>query len=105
MSKAFWVIAWRSVSDPSAVERYAATAGAAIQAQGGRILARGNPARTYESGLPSRLAIVEFESLERAVSAYESPEYQGAVAHLVGAAERDLRIIVGVGQEEHRPPS
>ena len=97
MTKAFWVIAWRSVSDQSAVERYAETAGAAIQAQGGRILARGNPAKTYESGLPSRLVIVEFESLERAISAYESPQYQAAVAHLVGAAERDVRIIESVG--------
>ena len=97
MTKAFWVIAWRSVSDPSAVERYAATASAAIRTQGGRILARGNPAKTYESGLPSRLVIVEFESLERAISTYESPEYQAAVAHLVGAAERDVRIIESVG--------
>jgi uncharacterized protein (DUF1330 family) len=96
MTKAFWVIAWRSVSDQSAVERYGATASTAIKAQGGRILARGNPARTYESGLPSRLVIVEFESLQKAISAYESPEYQAAVAHLAGAAERDLRIIESV---------
>ena len=96
MKKAFWVIAWRSVSDPSAVERYASTAGAVIQALGGRILARGIPAKTYEAGLASRLVIVEFESLQKAVSAYESPEYQAAVSHLAGAAERDLRIIESV---------
>ena len=93
MTKAYWVVAWRSVSDPSAVARYAATAGAVIKAQGGRILARGNPARVHEAGLPSRLVIVEFESLETAIAAYESPAYQEAVAHLVGSAERDLRII------------
>jgi uncharacterized protein (DUF1330 family) len=97
VSKAFWVVAWRSISDPSAVARYAATAGAVIQAQGGRILARGNPAKAYEAGLPARLVIVEFESLERAIAAYESPEYRAAVAHLAGAAERDVRIIEGVG--------
>jgi uncharacterized protein (DUF1330 family) len=97
MTKAYWVIAWRSVSDPAAVARYAATASVAIQAQGGRILARGNPAKSYEAGLPSRLVVIEFESLARAIGAYESPEYQAAVAHLAGAAERDVRIIEGVG--------
>lgn len=97
MKTAFWVIAWRSVSDESAVERYAATARAAIQTLGGRILARGMPAKTYEAGVSSRLVIIEFESLERAISAYESPEYQAAAAHLVGAAERDLRIIESAG--------
>src|SRR4029453_12123080 len=96
MKSAFWVIAWRSVSDPSAVERYAATASAAILAHGGRFVARGNPAKSYESGLPSRLVIIQFESLQSAITAYESPEYQAAVAHLAGAAERDVRVIESV---------
>jgi uncharacterized protein (DUF1330 family) len=93
---AFWVIAWRSVSDAAAVERYAATAGAAIRAHGGRILARGDPARTYEAGVSERLVVVRFEDLPAAISAYESPEYQAAVAHLAGAAVRDVRIIESV---------
>ena len=71
-------------------------AGATILAQGGRILARGLPSRTYEAGLPARLVLVRFESLEKAVAAYESPAYQAAVSHLAGAAERDLRIIEAV---------
>jgi uncharacterized protein (DUF1330 family) len=55
--------------------------------------ARGDPARTYEAGVAARLVIVRFDSLPAAISAYESPEYQAAVAHLAGAAERDVRII------------
>jgi uncharacterized protein (DUF1330 family) len=93
MKNAFWVIAWRSVTDVAAVERYAATASAAIRAHGGRTVARGDPARVYEAGLSERLVVVRFESLPAAISAYESPEYQAAVAHLAGAAERDVRII------------
>lgn len=96
MNKGYWVIAWKSVSDPSAVERYLAPATAAILAQGGRVFAAGEPARTYEQGLPSRLVLVEFESLQTAISAYESPDYQASLAHLHGAAERDVRIIEGV---------
>jgi len=93
MKSAFWVIAWRSVTDAAAVERYAATASAAIREHGGRTIARGVPARAYEAGLSARLVIVRFESLPAAISAYESREYQAAVAHLAGAAERDVRII------------
>jgi uncharacterized protein (DUF1330 family) len=96
MPAAYWVIAWRSVSDQSAVDRYAATAGSVIRASGRRILARGLPAKTYEAGLSARLVVIEFESLSAAISAYESGEYQVAVEHLRGAAERDVRVIEAV---------
>ena len=97
MNKGYWVIAWQSVSDPSAVDRYIAPATEAILAHGGRVVAGGEPARTYESGLPSRIVVVEFDSLQSAVSAYESPDYQASLSHLSGAAERDVRIIEGIG--------
>lgn len=96
MNKGYWVIAWKSVSDPSAVERYMAPATAAILAHGGRVIAGGQPARTYESGLPSRLVLVEFDNLQSAISAFESPDYQASLSHLSGAAERDVRIIEGI---------
>ena len=96
MNKGYWVIAWKSVSDPSAVERYLAPATAAIVAHGGRVFAAGEPARTYEQGLPSRLVMVEFDTLQSAISAYESPDYQASLSHLLGAAERDVRIIEGI---------
>jgi uncharacterized protein (DUF1330 family) len=83
------------VSDQAAVERYVPPATAAILAHGGRVVAGGVPARAYEQGLPARLVVVEFETLQSALSAYESPDYQAALAHLAGAAERDVRIIEG----------
>ena len=95
MSKGYWVIAWRSISDPTAVERYVAPATDAILANGGRVLAGGVPARSYEEGVASRLVIVEFDSLQQAIDAYEHPDYQATLVHLVGAAERDVRIIEG----------
>ena len=95
MAKGYWVIAWKSVSDPAAVERYIDPATAAIVAHGGRVVAGGDPARTYESGLATRIVVVEFESLQAAISAYESPDYQESLSYLVGAAERDVRIVEG----------
>ena len=68
-------------------------AGPAIESHGGHFLVRGNPTRTYEAGMDQRLVIVEFESVAKAVAAYESPEYQTALAVLKNSAERDVRII------------
>lgn len=96
MNKAYWVIAWQSITDPVAVERYVAPATDAILAHGGRVIAAGVPAKAYESGLSSRLVVVEFDDLDAAVSAYESADYQATLVHLVGAAERDVRIIEGL---------
>lgn len=37
--------------------------------------------------------VIEFDSAERAVAAYESDEYQHALRVLGDAAERDVRIV------------
>jgi uncharacterized protein (DUF1330 family) len=95
MAHGYWVIEFRSVSNQDAVDRYAAIAGPAIRAHGGRVLAGGVPAATFEVGLPLRAALVEFDSVDLAIAAYESAEYQAAVAHLDGAAERDFRVVEG----------
>jgi uncharacterized protein (DUF1330 family) len=96
MSKGYWVSAYRSVSDPEALAAYAKLAAPAIQAAGGRFLARGGKMKTYESGLNERTVIVEFDSFEQAVATYESEPYRAALAALGTAAERDFRIIEGV---------
>jgi uncharacterized protein (DUF1330 family) len=96
MPKAYWITAYRSVSDPEALAAYAKIAGPALQAQGGRFLARGLPGCVYEAGLQQRTVIIEFESIERAIAAHDSPGYQQALRALGRGADRDLRIIEGV---------
>lgn len=96
MSKGYWVTCYRSVTDEAALATYAALAGPAIEAHGGRFLARGKAARSYEAGVQQRIVIVEFESVERAIAAYQSPIYQAALAALGNSAERDVRIVEGV---------
>ena len=45
----------------------------------------------------NRTVLVEFDSLEQALAAYDSPAYQEAVAKLVGhAVVRDMRVIEAV---------
>ena len=96
VARGYWVMAFRSTSDQTGVDKYAAIAGPVIQAYGGRVLAAGLPANTYESGLTQRVAIVEFSSLEAADAAYRSPEYQESLQYLADAAERDVRIVQGI---------
>lgn len=96
MASGYWVMTFRSVSDQGGIDRYAEAARPAIKALGGRVLAVGLPGFTYEGGIAQRVAIVEFDSLAAADAAYRNPEYQAAVQQLVGAAERDVRIVEGL---------
>lgn len=96
MAKAYWVAFYRSVKNPDALAAYAKLAGPAIQAAGGRFLARGNPARTYEAGLNQRVVVLEFESLAKAIAVHDSPAYQEALRVLGNAVEREIRIVEGV---------
>jgi uncharacterized protein (DUF1330 family) len=96
MAKAYWISAYRSIRDEQALAAYAKLAGPALQAAGGRFLARGLPARVYESGLEQRTVIIEFASVAQAIAAHDSSGYQQALRALGSGADRDLRIIEGV---------
>ena len=96
MSKAYWVSVYRSVSNPDKLAAYAKLAGPAIEAGGGRMLARGLPARVHEAGLQQRTVIIEFDSVEQAKATHDSPAYQEALAALAGGVEREIRIIEGL---------
>jgi uncharacterized protein (DUF1330 family) len=82
MAKAYWVVCYRSISDPTAREKYTKLAVHAVLAAGGRFLTRGVPAKTYEHGVKERTVVVEFESLAQAIAAHDSSEYQAALAVL-----------------------
>jgi uncharacterized protein (DUF1330 family) len=97
MAKAYWISAYRSINDAEALAAYAKLAGPAIQAAGGRFLARGTPAKVYEAGVNQRTVLVEFDSVQQAIAAHDSAGYQAALKALGNAVERDLRIVEGVG--------
>ena len=97
MAKAYWITAYRSVRDPQAFAAYAKLALPALEAAGGRFLVRGMPARVYEGGLAQRTVLIEFESVTQALAAHDSPAYREALRALGNAADRDLRIVEGVG--------
>lgn len=96
MSKAYWINTFRAVTDPERLAHYIALAGPAMRAAGGRFLARGVPAAAFELGALERTTLIEFDSVEQAVAAYESAAYQEALLALGDGAIRDLRIIEAV---------
>jgi uncharacterized protein (DUF1330 family) len=97
MAKAYWIACYRQISDPAKLAAYAKLAGPAIEAGGGRILARTTAAKAYEDGKLDRTVLIEFDSVEQAVAVHDGPAYQEALACLAGGAVvRDLRIVPGV---------
>lgn len=93
MPKAYWIATYRSISNPDALAAYAQLAGPAIQAAGGRFLARGMPAQVYEAAVHQRAVLIEFDSAAQATGAHDSPAYQAALKALGDGAERDIRIV------------
>ena len=96
MKKGYWVVAYRAISDPSALVEYGKLAMPAIGAGGGKALVRtADAVEPHESGLKQRVVVIEFETFERAKATYESEAYRKALAVLGTAAERDFRIVEG----------
>jgi uncharacterized protein (DUF1330 family) len=97
MPKAYWVVTYRSVKNPEAWQAYAKLAGPAITAAGGRFLVRNIPAKVYEAGMKERVVMIEFDGVEQAIAAHDTPAYKEALAALgTGNVERDMRVVEGV---------
>jgi uncharacterized protein (DUF1330 family) len=76
-----YAIAEVEITDPVLFEQYRAQVPATIEAYGGRFLVRGGALETREGDWkPSRLVVLEFESLARAREWYDSPEYRPLIA-------------------------
>jgi len=89
---ALW-IAHVTVTDDEAYAKYAALAGPAIASHGGRFIARAARYVQLEGRDRARNVVAKFPDLESAEACYHSPEYQAALAHAKGAADRELMVI------------
>jgi len=96
MPKAYWVVTYRSMKNPAAWQAYAELAKPAIKEAGGRFLALGKPAKTFELGMDQSVVLVEFDSLEKAIACHDTPAYTEALKLLgTGNVERDIRVVEG----------
>ena len=96
MAHAYWISCYRSITDPDRLAAYAKLAVPAIEAGGGRFLARATASRAYEDGRLERTVLIDFDSVAKAVAVHDSAAYHAALAALGDGAVRDFRIVAGV---------
>ncbi|MFG1654873.1 DUF1330 domain-containing protein [Micromonospora sp. NPDC049275] len=96
MAKGYWVSAYRTIFDPEKLAAYNELARPAVEAGGGRVLARDGRVVAHDAGIAGRTILIEFDSFEQAVAAHASAAYQEALAALADGVERDFRIIEGL---------
>lgn len=95
MAKGYW-IARVDVHDDDAYGKYRDANAAAFGKYGARFLVRGGKFETMEGSARARNVIIEFDSYEKAMECYRSPEYQHAIEFRSGgASEGDLIVIEG----------
>ena len=78
------ISAHRSKADPQKRSAYIQLAVPALEKGGGKILESTNDIVAKENGVKEQTVLIEFESLEKALQAYESPQYQEALNALDG---------------------
>ena len=96
MPKGYMISAHRSEADPVKRAAYLEIAEDALIAAGGRFLAKGGKVVAKENGIVQRTVLIEFDSFDAAVAAYESEGYQKALDALAGGADRDIRLFEGI---------
>ena len=96
MPKGYMISAHRSERDPVKGAAYSELAEDAIVAAGGRFLAKGGKVVAKENGIVQRTVLIEFDSFDAAVAAYESEAYQKVLEALSGGADRDVRLFEGI---------
>ena len=92
-----YVIAMIEVKNQEGYGRYAKEAPVATAKFGGHAIARGPAVVTFEgSDSPKRVVVLEFPSAEKAKGWFDSPEYQAARKHRLGAADFRMFLVDGV---------
>ena len=97
MPKGYMISAHRSEADLDKRAAHLELAGPVFMAAGGRFLAGGDcRGVAKENGIAQRTVLIEFDSFDAAMAAYESDAYQKALEALSGGADRDVRLFEGI---------
>jgi len=94
MSKGYWLI-HVSVNDSDNYPRYVEASAPVYKKWGAKLIVRGGQHEIVEGNSGNRHVVIEFESYEKALAAYRSPEYQAAAKLRQTYGEADFVIIEG----------
>jgi len=95
MPKGYWIV-HTVVLDPAAFEAYRTALVPYLAANAGTFLVRAGRAEQVEGALKPRHVVIEFPDYEKALSAYESPDYQAIMALRHRASSADIVVVEGV---------
>ena len=85
------------VTDPDDYARYREVAAPTVAAYGGRYLVRGGQPETLEGQWkPSRIVVLEFESVERAREWYSSSEYSAVKPMRLSTTISEAILVTGL---------
>jgi len=92
-----YVVVEVEITDPERFKDYQAMVPATIAAFGGKYLVRGGEVETLEgSWNPSRVVVLEFESVEQAKRWWDSDEYREARDLRQATASTNMIVVQGV---------
>ena len=94
MVKGYWIGTQLNIPDQNLYATYAKLAKTTLEEFNGRIVIAGNNEESFKDGEAGlRTVVIEFDSYETAVAAYNSRSYKTAMESLNGTLKRDFRII------------
>jgi uncharacterized protein (DUF1330 family) len=94
MAKGYW-IARIDVTDPETYKSYVAGATPAYEKYGAKFLVRGGKCDAVEGVGRGRNVVIEFESYEKALACFNSPEYQAAAPFRRKASLGEILVVEG----------
>ena len=95
MAKTYW-IARVDVSDPETYKTYVETGRPAFARYNAKFLARGGKTEVLEGNARARNVVIEFASMEDALSCYHSPEYSAARVIRQSVSTGELLLVEGI---------
>lgn len=94
MTKGYW-IGRVTVTDPHHYAKYVECNAPVFAKWGGQFLVRGGQFQPVEGASRERNVVIEFESYEKALACYHSPEYQEVRQYRQDAGAADIIVIEG----------
>ena len=95
MPKGYWIV-HADVTDEEAYRRYIEADAAAFERFDATFHVRGGRCEGPEGPVRRRHVVIEFESYEKALECWRSPEYQKAVKLRQAASDSEIVIVEGV---------
>ena len=104
MRKGYWIAAV-DIANMDGYRGYITANKAVFDKYGARFLVRGGERTVVEGHCRDRIVVIEFESYQRALECYRSPEYQALVAIRSPHSQADIVVIEGYGEAIFRFPA